>query len=83
MNPAAGVKVRFAAPKVTVPAVGWVTAVMVSGSPLGSVSLPSTATVTGWSAGAPAWSACATGAALATVSVTVVVAVPPWSSART
>ena len=53
----------------------------VSVSPLGSVSLLSTGTVTLPPAGTVRSSSVVIGAALRTVTVTVAVAVPPWPSA--
>ena len=63
----------------TVP-LGAVADVTVSGSPSGSLSLPSTAIVTGASSLVVARSFAATGAGLVTVQLNVVLAVPPLPS---
>ena len=60
---------------VTVPWVGWVTLVMVSGSPSTSLSLRSTGTVMGVSSGVLTVSSRATGGSLTGVTVTATWAV--------
>lgn len=58
---------------------GWAT-VTVSDSPFRSLSLSSTAMVTGWAGPVSASSSAATGGAFSTVTVTVAVPVAPSSS---
>ena len=81
---ATGVKVRVPSGlMVTLPLAGsTVAAVTVRASPFGSLSLPSTLTVTGWSSGVVAVSGVATGRSLTGVTLmeTVLLAVPPWPS---
>jgi len=66
---------------VAVPWAGWVTDATVSGSPSGSPSLPSTATLTEPSSATVAVSATAVGASLTSVTVIVTVAVALFGSA--